>query len=305
MSIVHIPAGLKPTNDVLEQAFAALGCEPWGGASVFGWSRISDYLRCPYRYYLKHVLKMRSSLVGTSSKAQDTGSFLHALLAAHYAAMLPPPYEADGQLVGYPGYRENAPTPDELLAALRAAGAEVEALAEATRLWEGYNEHWGEDGIQPIAVEMPAGDPAIHTSRYDMVFTITDGIHDGVWIGEHKTASPVTDLDTWRFEGEVLGEVYSWRLSGLDEVFAPLRGVCINVLLKSKVPQYKRIWLPVKEDMIADYARHRAHWTDMVNKHTRAKYWPKSHYGCVARYDRCAFWDHCATLSDSFLTPLK
>jgi hypothetical protein len=307
VALVTLPTGPKSSEEVLKGAFALLGCERWGGASEAGWSTTSDMLRCPYRYYLKRVRNVGATLVGSSSAAQDIGSFLHAVLAAHYAGLLPPPYDGgSGQLVAYPGYRYPCPTPEQMFEALRQAGAEVGALRMVQNLYDGYFEQWGyEDGWQPVAVEMCAGDPKIHTSRYDLVTLVTDGIHDGLWINEHKTASPQTDLEIWQLDGEILGEAYSWKLSGLDEVFGePLRGVCVNVLMKGAVPRYYRLWQPVNWDLVDDFAKHRRFWSVNMQSFAKLNFWPKSHYGCNARFDRCLFWDHCATLSESFLVPI-
>lgn len=298
MSLVVMPVGLKSAEQVLNEAFALLGCERWGGASEDGWSKISDLLRCPYRYYLKHVRRVCSTEMGASSKAQDTGSFTHALLAAYYAGQL--------SFSLYPGYREKCPTPEQVIEALRACGAEVEALTEAERLWSGYLDFWGDDGLRPVAVEMPAGDAAVHTSRYDLVALVEDGIHDGLWVFDHKTTIPSVDLDQWQLDGEILGEALSWELSEESTWFfdEPLRGICINVLFKGKFPKYQRLWQPIRFEVVNDFAAHRRYWRATAEIYQRLNYWPRSHYGCRARYDKCAFWDHCLTLSDSFLTPI-
>jgi hypothetical protein len=220
---------------------------------------------------------------------------------------LPAPYDnGAGQLVGYPGYRDPCPTPEQVLAAMRQAGAEVEALQLTAALWSGYVDHWGEDGIQPIAVEMIAGDPEFHTSRYDLVFSVVDGIHDGLWIGEHKTASPPADLELWRLDGEVVGECLSWELSQLSDVFGePLRGVCINALIKSKVPSYKRLWIPVNWNLVNDFREQRRFWNSTIHLNRKLGMWPKSYYGCKSRYDQCLFWDHCLSLSNACLVAAK
>ena len=313
MALVTLPTGLKGSNEVIKAAFALLKCEPLGGVSVSGWSKTSDFLRCEYRYYLKHIRQVRASLVADSSKNQDVGSFAHALLALHYAAMLPAPYDSgDGQLISYPGYRNPCPTPEEFLAALRASGVEIEAFHLAKQLWEGYTDFWGEEGFQPIGVEMSAGDPEQHTSRYDLLALVRDplGIHDGLWIVEHKTASSKTDVELWKYDGEIMGEMLSWRLSQLSEVFGePLRGVCINVLWKPPLSRgrapYSRLWIPVNWDLVDDFAKHRRWRQSEILTCAKLNHWPRRHYGCVARYDKCPFWDHCSSLSDSFLVPIE
>jgi hypothetical protein len=289
---IQLPSS-KSVEQVLRDAFALLKCEGWGGASENGWSHLQDYLRCPYRYYLKRIAKVGATTVADSSESQDIGVFGHVILAAHYARQLP-----DKR---YPGWRANCPTPAQMIEALGSCGAESWALSEATRLWDGYVDHWGEDGFIPMAVEMPVGQLDLHTSRYDLVVYVQDGIHDGFWVGEHKFLSPSSDLENYNLDGEILGECLSWRLSNLDDVFGPLQGVCVNVCLKSKAPNYRRLWLPVDWDRVLDYELNRRRWNKERAARVESGVFPRSFYGCTARFDRCLFWDHCSTLSPSFL----
>jgi hypothetical protein len=297
---IVVPAGWKTSEEVLVEAFKALGCERWGGPTNNGWSRLSDFLRCPYRYYLKHVKGLTSaSMMSDSSTAQEIGSYAHAALAAYYAAMLP-----DQR---YPGWRRGCPPPETIFAALEAAGAEPMALQGAREVWAGYIDHWGADGWTPMAVEMWAGDLDVHTCRYDLVVSVEDGIHDGIWAVDHKTLSNKADITLYAIDGEILGEAMCWKLFKLDEMFGPLDGVCVNVLFKGKpakgMKSYYRQWFPFNEALIADFAYHRAFWQAQLEALAAAGEFPKSHYGCVARYDKCLFWDHCSTLSESSLTP--
>jgi hypothetical protein len=297
---IVIPAGWKTSEEVLVEAFKALGCERWGGPTDNGWSKLSDFLRCPYRYYLKHVKGLTSaSLLSESSGAQDIGSYTHAALAAYYAAPLPNSR--------YPGWRPNCPTPEAIFAALETAGAEPMALQEAREVWAGYIDHWGDDGWSPMAVEMWAGDMAVHTCRYDLIASVEDGVHDGIWAVDHKTLSPKAEIGNYELDGEILGEALCWEIQKLEAIFGPLAGVCINVLFKGKPPKgmrpYYRKWFPLNEALVTDFVHNREIWQAQRETCARTGRFPKSHYGCVARYDRCLFWDHCSTLSESALTP--
>lgn len=293
MARIQLPSS-KSIEQVLRDAFALLKCEPWGGASDNGWSRLKDYLRCPYRFELKHIRKVRATTLSGTSAGIEIGSLGHAVLASYYGGQLP-----DKR---YVGYRPNCPTPDQMLAALEKAGAGVLELHEATQLWEGYIDHWGDDGWTPMAVEMPVGDLQLHTSRYDLVVYVEDGIHDGFWIGEHKCLSSKTDLEQFNLDGEILGECLSWRLSKLDEVFGPLSGVCVNVLLKTRPSSYRRLWLPVDWNRVDEYERDRRLWNREIENRALYNWFPRSLYGCTAGFEKCLYWDHCSTLSDSFLT---
>ncbi len=286
---------------MLADAFKALGIERWGGASDNGWSKISDLLRCPYRYYLKHVKGLQSPSVTDGSTAMEIGSYAHAALAAYYAAQLP-----DDR---YPGFRVACPTPEAVLDALGAAGAEAEALFKAREVWAGYVDFHGDDGVTAMGVEVPAGNIDLHTCRYDLIADVQDGCHDGVWAFDHKVVSKRTDLELYLLDGEIMGEALCWDLSGLAETFGPITGVCINALIKEPArgqPPYARRWFPLNEDLIRDFGSNRIFWQSQLAMYKKLGRFPKSHYGCPGRYygtDVCQFWDHCATLDPSKLVP--
>lgn len=294
MTLIDVPRLPRTADIVLREAFASFDCPSLGGPSERGWSSQADFLRCPYRYQLKHIRHMRPRDMDNKSKNLDIGSYTHAALAVHYAALLPE---------GYPGQHPNVPSADDLFAAVDARGGSIEALSEARRLFDGYIENYSQDTfVMPVAVEMPVGDVHIHTSRLDLVTWVEDGIHDGLWICDHKTASSHSDFEAWAHDGEILGEMYSWRLSQLDGTFgAPASGVCINVLVKTRVPTFQRLWLTFRPEQIDEYAKHQAHWRTMVDFYNRSGYWPKSMYGCAAKFGRCRFWQHCCALDDSYL----
>ena len=256
--LIQLPGIGRSIDSIIVEACTKLGIERWGGQSEDGWSRHGDFLRCPYRYYLKHVRGVGPLVVGESAMGLDVGSCEHLLLAAHYARLLPDD--------GYPGWRENCPTPTAVLQAMIAAGLPMQIASEVERLYDGYVEHYANETIIPLAVEMPAGLPGTHTSRYDLVFYVEDGVHDGLWICDHKTASPKKDLEEYRFDGEILGEVFSWELADLQDFFhARLNGVCINALVKVKgVPRYQRLWLTFPQQIINAYGSDRGWWAQQI-----------------------------------------
>jgi hypothetical protein len=291
--LIAIPPVAPSADDVLAKAFQEFGLPRLGGASESGWSRYADFLRCPYLYNLKHMRRVRIPSVSPASKGLEVGSYTHAALALYYAAQLPE---------GYPGWNANTPTWDQFKESCTKHGALLEHLFEADRMFAGYVEHYGDEPMTPVAVEMGAGIEGRHTSRYDLVFHIEDGFHDGLWIGEHKTLA-LGDFEVFRHHGEVLGEAYSWCLSQLSEKFeAPLQGVCVNILVKTKkAPTFHRMWLTFPAELVVEYGKNRMHWNSMMEFYRRNGFWPKSLYGCDAKYGRCAFFDHCATLNDKLL----
>jgi hypothetical protein len=296
--------GLKPNDEVIAEAFKALGCERWGGASINGWSRVGDLMRCPYRYWLKHIRQVvPATIQSDSTSAQDIGSLSHVLLASYYAGRLP-----DAR---YPGFRVNCPTPDAVAEALRVAGADPLSLQKARELWSGYIDHHGEDGWTPMAVEMPAGRPEFHTCRYDLIVHVEDGIHDGIWNVDHKNLSPKADIENYALDGEILGQMLCWKLEGLDAVFGPLEGTCINVLFKDKPPRgmqpYYRRWFRFDPALIRDFGKQRLWWEEWArDRIARSEFFPKSHRGCIEKFDnKCFYWEHCASLSEEQLVQPK
>jgi hypothetical protein len=241
---------------------------------------------------LKHVRGVVPLVVGEEGPALDIGSCVHLILACHYARLLP-----DDR---YPGYRANCPQPQVLLEALKTAGLPLTVAVEVERLYDGYAEHYANEALTPVAVEMPVGVVGVHTSRYDLVSYVEDGLHDGLWINEHKTASPQSDLDEFRFDGEVLGEMLSAELTDLEAIFGMnVQGVCVNALVKpdkrskSSLPRYQRLWLTFPPSLIAEYRKDRLWWNRLRITCMETGVWPKSMQGCRSRYSKCRFWDHC------------
>lgn len=291
MTRLHIETpGAKPLDEAVAEAFASFGCKPLGGASTDGWSKMSELQRCPYRYYLHYVL--HASPVGAiPSAALGVGGLTHAALATHYARFLPE---------GYPGWQPGLPSAMAFLDAVRAAGCEFGVVQEVQRLVYGYLEFYDNEDIQPVAVEYGAGIPGVHTCRFDMLAWYEGGL----WIWEHKTAKDETPdvIDSWWLDGEIMGEVYGWQLSKLDEVFgAPLAGVMINLLFKKRPPTFRRLQVVIPRPVLDDYAKHRGNWADLRRRFQMTGIWPKALQGCMSRYDRCAFWYHCRDVDASLL----
>lgn len=296
-----LPTGVGKSFDaIVSEAFAALGCEKWGGVSPTGWSKQSDFQRCPRRYQLLHEMGASPLAVGGSTSALDIGSVGHLLLAAHYTRQLP-----DDR---YPGFRDPCPEPQAVLDALAAAGMPADIVGTVQMLYDGYVEKWANEEIAPVAVEMLAGTVGQHTSRFDLVFHVFEGMHTGLWIGEHKFLVSSTDLDDYTLHGEVIGEVLSFHLSRLHEFFeAPLSGVCLNVILKPSlrgIPTYRRKWIAVSPAAVDRYVEDRMYWIaalQALKQLPPSTPWPRALNGCTNKYRRCRFFQHCRDLDDGQL----
>lgn len=284
MTRLHVATpNAKPMELAVREAFDGFGIPQMGGASADGWSKLADFQRCPYRYNLLHEEQVE--IPGSAAAPLEIGILYHAALACHYLRLLP---------VGYPGYVpfERVPSPLAFIEAVEARGPEILYVAEARRLVMGYLEFWPLGDVQPVAIEYAAGREGVHTCRFDLV----GWYDDELWVFEHKTAARETPelMDAWFLDGEVLGEMYGWEISGLDRLFGQLAGVVINIAFKSRPPRYRRLQVVVPEAVKRAYRRDRAHFNNERRRMRASGYWPRKLQGCLSRYgDLCALFPHC------------
>ncbi len=210
----------KSIEQCIREAYESFNVPPLGGASTDGWSKMNDFQRCPYRYWLMYEPHEHGDGVGLGGKpaALEIGALFHAMLAMHYISIP----------------TSNYPTALALVARVEALGGDPVIVNECTRLYVAYfNQYQNpqDEGITPIAIELAAGRAPIHTCRFDMLATI----NGGTWIVEHKTASRETRdvLESWWLDGEIIGEVLGYKLSGLESVYGPLVGVLVNLTIKT------------------------------------------------------------------------
>jgi hypothetical protein len=281
---VHIQTPNAKAMDVaIREVFAAFGIPPLGGQSADGWSKVSDFLRCPYRYFLRYELGAEVPDAGNGGDPNlEVGSLVHVGLAVHYASMLPQ---------GAPGWHPNYPSPLDFLDAVEASGVELGHVVRARQLLYGYWEHYNPDNLEPLAIEVPAGIEGVHTSRFDMVARRDDG----TWITEHKSSYRETEevIEGWYLDGEVVGEVYSWRLANLSQKYGPLAGVLINLLFKTNPPKFRRLEVPISSEVVEWYARDRAHWGSVRDHYRNIGYWPRKLTGCFSYNRFCGYRPHC------------
>lgn len=270
----------KSIEQCIREAYESFGVPPLGGASTDGWSKLADYQRCPYRYWLLHEQPKTEATWEQNHEtpaALELGALFHSMLAMHYATFMV------------------RPTPYALAERVAVLGGNTAIVDEAKRLYGAYFNQYGnvvDEEVRPLAVELGAGIEGIHTCRYDLLAERKDA---GVWIIEHKTASSETRqvLEGWWLDGEILGEVYAYKLSGLDKIFGPLVGVCVNITFKTKVPKFRRVEVVVTDDLVEAYARDIAWWKGSRSACKTTGVWPRKLQGCISKYDTCTFFDHC------------
>jgi hypothetical protein len=181
--------------------------------------------------------------------------------------------------------------------------APMEIVAEAWRVYQAYTANYEErEYLTPLAIEHSAASTT-YSCRYDMIARVdvdVMGIPKGVFVVEAKTTSRFDgpSLDGWRNDGEVLGQMLLWKDLGLDRKFGELAGVIINLLGKQKIPQFRRIILPVQAWQINAHRHEIGQWQGLEGLYRASGIWPRARQSCVSRYGMCELFSHCATGTD-------
>lgn len=284
------PPDVIPMNKALDIAFDKLDLEPLGGASGHGWSRYRDLQKCPYKFYRKHVAKKEDD-GKPAPGALETGSVFHAFLALYYQRQIellaskPDPVPEAGALC------------DELI----VAGGNPNYINEAWRIFEAYANFYEaqHDYLIPIAVERWTQDATgPDTCRYDLIARVEDTrapMLPGVYVVEHKSSSRLDRAVTegWHLDGEIIGELMLWNRARLHKQYGKLAGVIVNIVTKTKIPQFHReIVSPPESQMrrqIKDLRVWRATEAIYASTHT----WPRALASCWDRWGPCEFFEEC------------
>jgi hypothetical protein len=272
-------------DEVLKQIFHSRGLERLGGQSTGrGWSSFSTWQRCQYLWKRKYLDQVQpSALVESPSLA--IGTLIHVFLAIYYLRMIVEDYPLTPDVCR-----------DELLKA-----ANPEFVNEAWRVFFQYTLYYQDENIQPLAVELDLVDPRTREScRFDLIAYFPEsnaGRLAGTYILEHKSASRFDQdtLDGWGNDGEILGQVMSWKRLGLDHRYGKLRGVIINILGKQKEPKFHRTQVAPESWQIeqhkADLRRHEG----FIQLAMSNGEFPRSRGNCISRYGRCQNYYECLT----------
>jgi hypothetical protein len=271
-------------DEVLEEIFDGAGLPRLGGmSSGRGWSSFSTFQRCPFSWKLKYVDKAKPALL-VESPSLAIGSLIHTFLAVHYIRMMDDSYPL---------------TPEQVYQAARTK-ANPAFVEEGWRVFVGYRLFYLHENVQPLAIEHDLRDPRTGEScRYDMVAFYPESIAgrpSGTYIVEHKSASRFDNdtLEGWVNDGEVIGEVALWQKLGLDHRFGKLQGVVVNLLGKQKEPQYHRCWVAPESWQVDGHLDDLRRWEGLIQLARSSNNFPRARQGCIGRYGRCNYFDHCA-----------
>lgn len=286
-------SGYVAVDFATRKLFESINKPVLGGSSgARGWSSISTFQRC--RYLWKNQYGSGKSVIDETQPGPDAlevGSLTHLFLAIHYLQRIDPSYPID---------------PEAAKRFLELQLVTPAVINQAWELFDGYRAYWGtEDWMRPLAVEELVVDPRTGFScRWDLVFEVTkpfENLLPGVYVSDHKTASKndMVTRDQWQNDGQILGNVDLYNRLGYRKRFGPLRGACINLLIKTKVPQYLRsIVLPQKR-VLSDHHKSLKIWDAEMRVAEALGSYPRSRASCVTRYHGfCPLFHHCAGVED-------
>lgn len=295
---VQVPLRMVPittsVDTAIDKAFKVLGlpASAGGGPTQYGWHVVADWLRCPLRAHLRYD---RRVLASQESVALQVGSLVHALLAVQY----------------YPGL--SSPGHDTILHEVEAAGAEPAVVSEALRLIHGYNDRVGLHGDaitnlgEVLATEVEVTVPSnadstrdVYTARLDLVLRAKAS--GRIIILDHKTTAARTAdvVDGWALNGGLLGGVWAANKSlAFRRQFAVPRGqtisdLAVNLIVKTKTPQYELFQYVVTRGMLAEFSRVLASATQLKRTYAWSRMYPRT-FSCIGRFGRCEYWDYCLT----------
>jgi len=212
------------------------------------------------------------------------GTLIHTFLAVYYIRMIEPNYPLD---------------PETIYEVARRF-ANPELVDEAWRVFNAYRLYYKIEVIQPLAVEYDLKDPRTGEScRFDLIAFFPETIGDrrsGTYVLEHKSTSrfDADTLEGWVNDGEVIGQVDLWKRLGLDLRFGPLRGVIVNLLGKHKDPQFHRTIVAPESWQIEAHRSDLRKWGGLIQLAVSTNSFPRARNGCIGRYGRCDYWEHCA-----------
>lgn len=273
-----------------KKLFEAAGLPFLGGMSgKKGWSSISTYQKCKYLWWAKYgSVKPVIDDDIPRGEALEIGILVHLFLAIHYSAIIDSAYPL---------------TPTKAHEFLQAVLVTPSYLEKAWQLFQGYLvEHHDElEWMVPLAVEHLAFDPRDENScRWDLVFAVTkphNGILPGVYVVNSKTASTggIVTMNRWKNDGQIFGEVDLYSKLKYEKIWGPLRGACINLIIKTQNPSYRRVWVFPSKNTLRSHNYDRAIWVADMAMAAATGLYPRSRASCVTEYQGlCELHDHCA-----------
>lgn len=279
-------------DTAVNELFDGHGLPRLGGASGgSGWSAYQTLQRCPHLYKRKYIDRETDPYappvedVKVSSPALEIGSMVHLYIACYYQRMID---------AGYPL------TPELCNEFFLEKGLNPESTEVSWKIFTGYRSHYANDAVRPLAVEHLAVDPRTKQScRYDLIVEVLEHTTDypkGVYNLDIKTASreDYVTLHGWHGNGEIIGQMDLYQRLRLDLRFGPLAGSLIGLCFKTKVPKFKRVYVPVREWQLERHRQDLNYWDASRAMYKSLGVWPRARAACTTHFGLCSEFDACS-----------
>jgi hypothetical protein len=278
-----------PLDDALDKICRELGLKSRpGGASGYGWSTRSLLLACPYKYKRLYI-EAPKHRDGPAALALETGGLVHQLLAFYYMEMLPD----RGGL--------KAPVDYEWMKGrLLDEKVSAEVVMESYRLFDAYRMRYlDNDYLRPLDVEIAAEDADGNTCRYDAIVEVLPnetGVAPGTYLCEHKTCArfDFATLESWRNDGQIVGQLLIYKKARLKKKYGDLSGIIVNLISKTKVPDFRRIVVAPLSWQMKGHAKDMKVWDALAEIFRATGYYPRNRYSCRGPYGLCPLFETCA-----------
>ncbi|HEX7094920.1 MAG TPA: PD-(D/E)XK nuclease family protein, partial [Acidimicrobiales bacterium] len=279
--IVYLSSAYVSAELVVDVLFENAGVPKLGGASGDrGWSSVSTFQNCPYRWKRVYVDGCREAAVpgAPGPKSLEVGSLVHVLLAIYYSKIIDSTYPLE---------------PESFREALLKGHVTPEHVTEAWRLYEAYTLYYAHDDFVPLAVEYHLVDPRTSRScRYDVIMRKekpSSGLLPGTYLFDHKTMSRMDSyaLSQWRNNGELIGQWELYEKLKLERRFGELVGMCANIIVKTKDPKFERAWIRPSDALLRDHRKSLAVWSAQMDLAKATNQFPRARANCVGKYGLC------------------
>jgi hypothetical protein len=246
-------------------------------ATLWGHSRWATLERCPREYALKYLLGVR---LRDTSYPLMLGTAMHRGLAATYLFSSKNPKVKPLDIIDL--------------------GTEPAAVkGEAKRLVHAHNVYWedrpqGWDDV--VAVEkLVSGviNGVPFTTRFDLIARKKRliRVHLPIFV-DHKSASRIRGdaVSEFSASGQFLGQLALWKEKYPG---GPTPQVLVNRIVKTAVPLFDRLSIPIHPDAPKRFARDLKALHSDMKRYERSDYWPRNYSACVGRYGLCDMFNLC------------
>lgn len=274
------------------------------GPSPVGSTYWKGLFRCPREHAIRNIVQLRAE---RRREALDVGWLFHVGLEAYYKVL-----QAHQQRLGKLHPKDQVfffdALPEAEAAAFEAAVVPfaneqgyIDTITVLERCLGGYfdfyrrNDRWTIIAVEETLQvdESYFGFP--YSARLDLI--VEDHVRGGLWLVENKTTAWISDeiLTGYQLDLQILGQVWLYRNCVDQRIYAPFRGVLINITTKHMKPKFERPEVCPSQDHLDMFVKTLKRWDQMRDEAERLD-WPQALGNCAGPtrgYTRCDYFDVC------------